>query len=90
MTLILWILAGCLVSGLLSLIGGIALLFKTNWVTRFSTHLVSFAVGALLATAFLDLLPEALDHGAEAGIRLESLMLAAMVGIIGFSRLWAG
>jgi len=84
MALLLWILAGCLVSGLLSLIGGVILLGKRSWVTNFSTHLVSFAVGALLATAFLDLLPEALEHGAESGTGIESLMVAVLLGIVGF------
>lgn len=81
MSLLLWIIAGSLVSGLLSLIGGIALLANANWVRKFATHFVSFAVGALLATAFLDLLPEALELAED---QAESLLVAVMVGIIGF------
>lgn len=59
MSLLLKIFLASFISGVLSLIGGIALLFKAHWVRRFSIHFTSFAVGALLATAFLDLLPEA-------------------------------
>ena len=84
MPIILWILLGCLVSGVLSLIGGAILFIKEDWVRRFSTHLVSFAVGALLATAFLDLLPEAVEHGSESGMPIENILLAVMVGMIGF------
>ena len=81
MPVLLWILIGSLFSGVLSLVGGIGLLFKSDWVKKFSTHFVSFAVGALLATAFLDLLPEALELGEG---KTESLLIAAMVGMIGF------
>lgn len=81
MTLLLWILAGTIFSGLLSLAGGVTLLFKTKWISKFSTHLVSFAVGALLATAFLDLLPEAFELRQG---RLEGLLVVVLAGIVGF------
>lgn len=84
MPVLLWILAGCIVSGALSLAGGFFLLYKADWIRKFSAHLVSFAVGALLATAFLDLLPEAFEHGEKSGVGLETLFLAVMVGILGF------
>src|SRR3989338_1552357 len=81
MPLLLWIILGCLISGLLSLAGGIGLLFSASWVRRFSVHFVSFAVGALLATAFLDLLPEALELGTG---MTENLLMAALAGMVGF------
>src|SRR3989338_6489069 len=83
MTLI-WIIIGCLISGILSLIGGAFLFVKPDLIRKFSTHLVSFAVGALLATAFLDLLPEAIEHGREAGVGIDKLLVAVMIGIVGF------
>src|SRR3989344_6036541 len=83
MTLI-WIIIGCLISGILSLIGGAFLFVKPDLIRKFSTHLVSFAVGALLATAFLDLLPEALELGEGQGIAAANLLIAVMVGIVGF------
>ena len=48
-------------SGALSMIGGVVLLGSARLVKRFSVHIVSFAAGALLAGAFLDLLPEAVE-----------------------------
>src|SRR3989338_4440844 len=84
MSILFWILLGCLISGVLSLAGGAILLIKAEWVRKFSTHLVSFAVGALLATAFLDLLPEAFEHGEERGVGLEALLMVVMGGMIGF------
>lgn len=44
-----------------SLIGSIFLLFKKNITETFSNRLISFAAGALLAAAFLDLLPKAAE-----------------------------
>ena len=37
------------------------MLGNAQWVKKFSIHFVSFAAGALLAVAFLDLLPEAAE-----------------------------
>ena len=73
-----------MISGILSLIGGAFLFVKPDLIRKFSTHLVSFAVGALLATAFLDLLPEALELGEGQGIAAANLLIAVMVGIVGF------
>src|SRR3989344_690788 len=74
MSILFWILLGCLISGVLSLAGGAILLIKAEWVRKFSTHLVSFAVGALLATAFLALLMVVMG-GMIGFFLLESLIL---------------
>ncbi len=68
-----------LISGTLSLVGGIVLLARADWVRRFSVHFVSYAAGVLLAAAFLDLLPEAfeLTRGGP-----EPLLLATLSGFI--------
>ena len=81
MHLLLIILFFSVVSGVLSLIGGVALLARVHWVNKFSIHFVSFAVGALLAPAFLDLLPEALEMGEG---QTQNLLLVALGGIVGF------
>lgn len=47
---------------ILSLCGGIILLFKRGIVDSASHLLISFAAGTLLGTAFLDLLPEAIEE----------------------------
>jgi len=68
-------------SGVLSLIGGLVLLGNAQWVKKFSIHFVSFAAGALLAVAFLDLLPEAtelLPQGAE------GIFVWTLSGIVAF------
>lgn len=80
MSLFLIIIIFSLLSGVLSLIGGVVLLGRVEWVKKFSIHFISFAAGTLLATAFLDLLPEALEMHGEA----ESLLMATLAGIIGF------
>lgn len=45
--------------GIISLIGGIILLFKRKLTLKVSHLFISFAAGTLLGTAFFDLLPEA-------------------------------
>lgn len=70
-----------LLSGVLSLAGGLLLLKRPALVRRFSIHFVSFAVGAFLGTAFLDILPEAFALAAE---RPESLFSFVLAGILLF------
>lgn len=49
--------------------GGLLLLWKESFARKNSIHLISFAAGVMLATAFLDLLPEAIkEHGDAAFI----------------------
>lgn len=63
-----------------SLIGGIALLYKSDWVKKISGYLVSFAAGVLLSAAFLDLLPEALEGTEE----VQQVFLFTLTGIVIF------
>jgi zinc and cadmium transporter len=49
------------IGSILSLIGGVLLLLKRDLTQRLSHLLISFAAGTLLGTAFLDLLPEAIE-----------------------------
>ena len=85
MPLLVKIILASLVGGLFSLVGGFALLARASWVKRFSIHLVSFAIGALLATAFLDLLPESLELAEEGGlIDPRALFVYALFGVVLF------
>lgn len=85
MPLLLKIIIASLAGGLFSLVGGVVLLARADWVRKFSVHFVSFAVGALLAAAFLDLLPEALEFGQEAGfLQPQALFSFTLFGLLGF------
>lgn len=57
-----------------SLAGGIVLLFKRELTLRISHLLISFAAGTLLGTAFFDLLPEAAESAGETNIFLWTLI----------------
>lgn len=67
-----------------SLIGGILLLFKKGWAERLTEPLSAFAAGALLGTAFLDLLPEAIESAEKMAIDAHEIFLWVLVGIISF------
>lgn len=67
-------------SGVLSLLGGVVLLGRPDWVRRFAVHLISFAAGVLLAVAFLDLLPEAATLSQDQ----EKLFAFTLFGVILF------
>lgn len=71
-----------LLGSVFSLFGGLILLLKKTWNKGFSLILTSFAAGVLLATAFLDLFPEGIEHMKEAGGG--DVFLPALLGIILF------
>lgn len=60
-----YIIVFTLVGSVLSLIGGIFLLSNKTLSYKISHFLTAFAAGALLGTAFFDLLPEASETGNE-------------------------
>ncbi len=64
---------------ILSLAGSFLLLTKRGLTEKLSNQLLNFAAGALLATAFLDLLPEALEFAGE-----NDIFLWALAGFISF------
>jgi len=57
-----------------SLIGSYFLLLKQKITESFSNMLISFAAGALIATAFLDLFPEAAEAAGDANIFMPALL----------------
>jgi zinc and cadmium transporter len=75
-------------SGLGSLLGGVLLLLRAH---RFATvlHLAhAFAAGVLLATVFLDLVPEALALAGEAGAPgYDTLLMLVLAGLVLFGLL---
>lgn len=64
---------------LLSLIGGLYLIYGKTGVQKIQKASVPFAAGALLAAAFLDLLPEASEMD-----EARTIMTATLAGFIGF------
>ena len=69
---------GTLVAGMGSVL--IAALIARALLARWTSHLLSLAAGALLATAFMHLLPEAFESGAD----IRALFLTLLVGVLLF------
>jgi len=68
------------VGSIVSLFGGVLLLYwKKRPIDKFGHFLVSFAAGAMLAAAFFDLMPEASGF-----ISIQPLVLWVFVGIVFF------
>lgn len=84
MTLLTTILLFTALGSIASLIGGIILLFKKGWSEKITEPLAAFAAGALLGTAFLDLLPEAIEVAEKTAIDSHNIFFYALIGIIGF------
>lgn len=83
MTLLLWIIAFCLLGGVLSVLSAALFLLLSETIrTRLLPHLISFATGALLGAAFLGLLPHALQTAGDAD--LHAVPFAVLVGLLGF------
>jgi zinc and cadmium transporter len=74
-----YILAFTLVGSVLSIIGGVFLIWNKAIVQKISHLLISFAAGTLLGTAFLDLLPEGIEASNP-----ETVFSFALIGFIGF------
>lgn len=68
-----YILVFSVIGSLVSLTGGILLLFSSRRALRISHFLAAFAAGALLGTTFFDLLPEALEAAAHEAVLLWTL-----------------
>jgi len=67
---LIWILAGTVIAGVGSV--WIAAMLSFGIMARLTKHMLSFAAGALLSTALLQLLPEALAAGISADACLPS------------------
>ena len=83
MNLLFWIIPATLLGAVLSaLLASVLLLFPTRIRTLLLPSLVSFAIGALLGAAFLDLLPEALHSAGPS--QVQGVGLAIALGVLGF------
>ncbi len=67
-----------------SLLGGIILLINKEVARRLTEPLAAFAAGALLGTAFLDLLPEALEASEASNISEHAVFFWVLAGILLF------
>jgi len=76
------ILAGTLLAGIGSV--WLAAFLAYALLSRFTQHLLSFAAGALLATAFTRLLPEAFELSLTEGVSAQALFIALLVGLVFF------
>ena len=74
----LYIVLGTLVAGMGSVL--VAALIARALLARYTQHLLSMAAGALLATAFMHLLPEAFESGAG----IHGLFLTLLLGVLMF------
>ncbi len=79
---LLFILVGTLVAGMGSV--WLAALLAYALLSRFTQHLLSLAAGALLATAFTRLLPEAFELSLAAGLSAQGLFAVLLVGLVFF------
>jgi zinc and cadmium transporter len=76
------ILVGTLLAGVGSV--WLAAMLAYALLSRFTQHLLSLAAGALLATAFMRLLPEAFEQSAVAGVSANVLFAVLLMGLIFF------
>lgn len=84
------ILIAALIGGVGGLAGGVLLLLGKKVRENVIHVLVSFAAGALLGTAFFDLLPEAIEHAEEFHLTPNIVFIWTMLGIISFYLLERG
>ncbi len=56
-------------------LSGLFLFWRRGWAARYSNLLVSFAAGALLGAAFLELIPEVLEWGGSLALILLGILL---------------
>jgi zinc and cadmium transporter len=77
MTILMWIIAASFLGGALSVLTASVFAYaaKPHWVG----HLVSYAIGALLGAAFLEILPHALETG-----NAHTITATVLAGIMGF------
>ena len=68
-----------LVGGIFSLVGGMLLIASKKRASLLSTYATPFAAGALIAAAFVDLLPEAAHEG-----DIDTALSFTMIGILTF------
>lgn len=68
-----------LAGSIISLLGGVYLLYGKKGTAQLQRYAVPFAAGALLAAAFTNLLPEAIEHG-----EARDVLLVVLVAFLAF------
>lgn len=84
MPVIAYIVIFTLIGSIFSLVGGFLLLLNRTYALKISHLLSSFAAGALLGSAFFDLIPEAVEHAEEFNLNPNSVYIWVLTGIIIF------
>lgn len=79
--MLLSIIAANLAVSLLSLVGGISIIWRRIFDKKVIPYFVSFAAGVILTTAFLDIFPEAVEHATELGLEI-NIFLPAFIGLL--------
>lgn len=78
-----YILVFSFIGSVISLIGGILLLINEKFALKISHFLTAFAAGALLSTAFFDLIPEASESVENLGLNID-VRFWILIGILSF------
>lgn len=81
MPIIIYIIIFNFLGSIISLCGGVLLLFKQKLALKVSHFISAYAAGALLATAFFDLLPESLEEAEKTGV---NIFLWTLLGFLFF------
>src|SRR3989338_5418591 len=76
-----YILVFSFIGSVVSLLGGVLLLAREKFALKISHYLSAFAAGALLGTAFFDLLPEATEAGEGSDV---NVFFWTLVGVLIF------
>ncbi len=84
MEILFYIILGSLAGGVVSLCIALAILRRTAHNDSIIFHLLAFAAGVLLAVAFLDLLPEAIEAFGEGNEASTTALIFAFLGFIVF------
>lgn len=84
MPLFAWIILFSLLGSVLSLAGGVLLLYNEELCKKIGLGMVSFAAGVLLGVAFLDLLPEALEIAESSQLETSLITLTSLMGVVFF------
>lgn len=84
MNILAYILLFNLIGSIISLCGGILLLFRRDFAYKISHLLSSFAAGSLLGTVFFDLLPESIDEAGQFKSGINTVFLWVLFGIFFF------
>ncbi len=84
MTAFSWILIATFLISLISFIGVLILFLKDKLLNKIILILVAFSAGGLMASAFFDLMPEAIEKGREQGDSLTSAFFYLVIGFCSF------